>query len=61
MYFLDQDVLFSIGKNMDLEPLQDERKRKELIAEFNQYKSLNDQFTRELKLIPDSLYEQYRP
>ncbi len=61
MYFLDQDVLFSIGKNMDLEPLQDEGKRKELIAEFNQYKSLNDQFTRELKLIPDSLYEQYRP
>ena len=61
MYFIDQDVLFSIGKSMDLEPLQDEGKRKELIAEFNQYKSLNDQFTRELKLIPDSLYEQYRP
>jgi len=61
MYFLDQDVLFSIGKSMDLEPLQDEGKRKELIAEFNQYKSRNDQFTRELKLIPDSLYEQYRP
>jgi uncharacterized sulfatase len=61
MYFLDQDVLFSIGKSMDLEPIQDEGKRKELIAEFNQYKSRNDQFTRELKLIPDSLYEQYRP
>jgi phosphoglycerol transferase MdoB-like AlkP superfamily enzyme len=61
MYFIDQDTLFSIGKNMDLEPLQDEGKRNELIAEFNQYKSLNDRFTRELKLIPDSLYEQYRP
>ncbi len=61
MYFLDQDVLFSIGKSMDLEPIQDERKKNELIAEFNQYKSLNDRFTRELKLIPDSLYEQYRP
>ena len=61
MYFIDQDVLFSIGKNMDLEPLQDEGKRKELIAEFNQYKSRNDQFTRDLKLIPDSLYEHYRP
>ncbi len=61
MYFIDQDVLFSIGKDMDLEPIQDEKKKNELIAEFNQYKSRNDQFTRELKLIPDSLYEQYRP
>jgi phosphoglycerol transferase MdoB-like AlkP superfamily enzyme len=61
MYFIDQDILFSIGKNMDLEPIQDEGKRNELIAEFNQYKSMNDRFTRELKLIPDSLYEQYRP
>ena len=61
MYFIDQDVLFSIGKDMDLEPIQDEKKKNELIAEFNQYKSRNDQFTRELKLMPDSLYEQYRP
>ena len=61
MYFIDQDILFSIGKSMDLEPIQDEGKRKELIAEFNRYKSMNDRFTRELKLIPDSLYEQYRP
>ncbi len=61
MYFIDQDNLFSIGKDMDLEPMQDERKKNELIAEFNQYKAMNDRFTRELKLIPDSLYEQYRP
>jgi hypothetical protein len=46
---------------MDLEPIQDEKKKKELIAEFDQYKSMNDRFTPELKLIPDSLYEQYRP
>lgn len=61
MYFINQDILFSMGKSMDLEPIQDEGKRNELIAEFNQYKSMNDRFTRELKLIPDSLYEQYRP
>jgi len=61
MYFIDQDTLFSIGKYMDLEPIQDEKKKNELIAEFNQYKSMNDRFTRELKLIPDTLYEQYRP
>jgi phosphoglycerol transferase MdoB-like AlkP superfamily enzyme len=59
MYFLDQDVLFSIGKYMDLEPIQDDRKKNELISEFNQYKSRNDRFIRELKLIPDSLYQQY--
>jgi phosphoglycerol transferase MdoB-like AlkP superfamily enzyme len=61
MYFIDQDTLFSIGKYMDLEPIQDGGKKKELIAEFNQYKSLNDRFTHELKLIPDNLYEHYRP
>ena len=61
MYFIDQDTLFSIGKSLDLEPIQDEGKKNELLAEFNHYKSLNDRFTRELKLIPDSLYEQYRP
>jgi uncharacterized sulfatase len=61
MYFIDQEILFSIGKNMDLEPIQDEKKRNELISEFNRYKSRNDQFTRDLKLIPDSVYEQYRP
>jgi uncharacterized sulfatase len=61
MYFIDQDTLFSIGKGLDLEPIQDEGKKSELLAEFNHYKSLNDHFTRELKLIPDSLYEQYRP
>ena len=61
MYFIDQDELFSIGKSMDLEPIQDEGKKNELIAEFNHYKSMNDRFTRDLKLIPDSLYEQYHP
>ncbi|HUI46092.1 MAG TPA: LTA synthase family protein [Nitrospirota bacterium] len=61
MYFIDQDTLFSIGQNMDLEPIQDEGKRDQLIAEFNQYRERNDRFTHELKLIPDSLYEQYRP
>jgi hypothetical protein len=61
MYFIDRDTLFSTGKYMDLEPIQDEKKKNELIAAFNQYKAMNDRFTNELKLIPDSLYEQYRP
>jgi hypothetical protein len=61
MYFIDQETLFSIGKNMDLEPSQNEQKKNELIAEFNHYKAMNDRFTRELKLIPDSVYEHYCP
>jgi len=61
MYFINDDTLFLINNYMDLEPIQDEGKRNEMIAEFNQYKSMNDRFSRELKLIPDSLYEQYRP
>ena len=61
MYFIDQDILFSLGKHMDLEPIQDEKKRQELIAEFNEYRSRNDRFSRELKLIPDDLYDHYRP
>jgi hypothetical protein len=59
MYFIDQDTLFSTGKYMDMELIQN--KKKDLIAEFNRYKSMNDRFTRELKPIPDSLIEQYRP
>lgn len=61
MYFINQDILFSIGKHMDLEPIQDDKKKDEMIAEFNHYKSMNDRFTRELKLIPDSLYYKYCP
>jgi hypothetical protein len=59
MYFIDQEVLFAIGENMDLEPIRDEGKRNALIAEFNEYRSKNDRFTRELKLIPDNIYEQF--
>ncbi len=36
MDFIDQDNLLTIGKNMDLEQMQDE-----LVAEFNPYKSLH--------------------
>jgi phosphoglycerol transferase MdoB-like AlkP superfamily enzyme len=61
MYFLNEDTLFSIGKYMDLEPIKDEKKRKELVAEFDQYKAKNDRFARDLKLIPDDLYERDRP
>jgi uncharacterized sulfatase len=61
MYFLNEDTLFSIGKNMDLEPVHDALRLAELHAEFDRYKAMNDQFRRELKLIPDDLYSTYFP
>ena len=61
MYFLNENTLFSIGKNMDLEPVQDELRLNELQAEFDRYKAMNDQFRRELKLIPDNLYLAHFP
>jgi phosphoglycerol transferase MdoB-like AlkP superfamily enzyme len=59
MYFIDQEVLFAIGKDLDLEPVQNEQKRDELAEGFSRYKSKNDRFARELKLMPESIYEQF--
>ena len=61
MYFIDQETLFAVTKRMDLEPIQNDRRKSQLVAEFDDYKARNNQFIRELKLIPDSLYEQFRP
>lgn len=61
MYFLNEDTLFSIGANMDLEPVENGAKLNELRAEFDRYKAMNDRFRRELKLIPESVYVAYFP
>lgn len=61
MYFLNEDTLFSIGENMNLEPIRDDEKLNELRAEFDQYKAMNGRFRRELKLIPESVYVAYFP
>ncbi len=61
MYFLNEDTLFSIGENMDLEPIRDDGKFNELREEFDRYKAMNDRFRRELKLIPESVYVAYFP
>jgi phosphoglycerol transferase MdoB-like AlkP superfamily enzyme len=59
IYFINHENLFQVMKNMGLKPIQDEVKRKQLISEFEQYKMLNNQFIRELKLIPDNMYKQF--
>jgi phosphoglycerol transferase MdoB-like AlkP superfamily enzyme len=59
IYFINNENLFQVMENMDLKPIQDEIKRKQLIWEFDQYKKRNDRLIRELKLIPDSLYMRF--
>lgn len=61
MYFLNEGTLFAIRENMDLQPIRDDEKLSQLRAEFDQYKTLNNRFRRELKLIPDDLYVAYFP
>lgn len=60
MSFIDQDVLFTVGRYMDLEPTQNDREKNRLMAEFDEYQSRNNQFIRDRKLIPDTVYEQFR-
>lgn len=61
MYFLNDNTLFAIGRNMDLEPIHDEDKMKQLRAEFGLYKAMNARFGKELKLIPGDVYAAYFP
>ncbi len=61
MYFLNDNTLFSIGKDMDLEPIRNDDKLNELRMEFDGYKSMNDRFRRELKLMPESVYAAHFP
>ena len=59
-YFLNGQTLFSIRDNLALEPFQDDTKQSQLIGEFNQYRSQNNQVSQSLKLIPDSLYKKFK-
>jgi len=59
-YFLNGQTLFSVGDNFALEPVQEDTRKSQLIGEFNQYKSQNNQVSQSLKLIPDSLYRKFK-
>lgn len=61
MFFLDGDSLFTIGADMDLEPVRDDAALARLRAEFADYRSRNHLFQRERRLIPDSFYTAYFP
>lgn len=59
-YFLNDNTLFSLNDNFNIQPIEDESKKNQLISEFNQYKSRNNQVIKTMKLLPDTLYRKYR-
>lgn len=59
-YFLDLDNVYEVNDNMQLIPLDDRARLNELKTDFNQWKAKNDRLDRELKLIPDSIYNRFR-
>jgi hypothetical protein len=61
MFFLDGNALFAIGPGLDLEPLRDDTALERLRAEFADYRSRNELFERERRLLPESLYGAYFP
>ena len=58
-FWLNQNNLFEINSNMNLMPVSNELKSKQLKAGFNKFKLKNEQFIGSLKLIPDSLLKRY--
>ncbi len=60
-YLINNDNLFQIGRDLDLEPLSDQGKLNQLKAAFNRFKERNNRFISGAKLIPDSIYREYYP
>lgn len=58
-FWLNQNSLYEINSNMNLMPVSNELKSKQLKAGFNKFKLKNEQFVGSLKLIPDSLLKRY--
>ncbi len=58
-YMLNGDDLFKISSTMDLEPDLTTEKKFQMKSSFNQFKRKNLQFTKERRLIPDSLVQKY--
>lgn len=57
-YLLNQNTLYQINDNMNLEPLNEASQYNRLNATFDQFKRKNDRFQTG-KLLPDSLLNQY--
>jgi len=57
-YMLNQNTLYQINNNMNLEPVNEVNQYNRLNATFDQFKRKNDRFQNS-KLLPDSLLSQY--
>lgn len=60
-YFLDNNNLFRITPDLGLEPVSDPSELSVIEAAFNDFKERNNRFINTRKLIPDSIYQNYRP
>ena len=60
-YFLNGQTLFNLNDNFNIEPIDNESKKSQLMGEFNQYKSQNNQISKSRKLLPDTLYRKFKP
>lgn len=58
-YFLDQNILFSISSNMNVEPLENQNIMSQLKSELNQFKAKNDNVSKVKTLLPDSIYNRF--
>lgn len=60
-YFLNDNDLFQIAPDLDLEPVSDPAKLAQIQAAFNEFKQRNNRFISSDKLIPDSINQKYSP
>lgn len=60
-WLINANVLYRINNKMELTLEENQSKANELKAGFDRYKSKNDQFLTNLKLMPDSLLTRYLP
>lgn len=60
-YHLNGDNLFKLNAELGEDPLQDEEKASQLKNAFDQFKKKNAQIFTGSHIIPDSIYNHYRP
>jgi uncharacterized sulfatase len=54
LFFLDGEQLFKIASNMDIEPIENKVKQKELSNALKAYKQRNELFMKTKQLVPES-------
>ena len=60
-WLINSNILYHIGNKMELTQENNPTKANELRANFDRYKSKNNMFINNLKILPDSLLMRYLP